>query len=220
MSRLVIRMLVVAVMLTLPQWLGAVEKITVFALFTSKAIISIDGTRRVLSAGQTSPEGVKLIRTDTELEIAEIEINGRRETLSLGVVSSAPPSAGQASSSITLWADRGGFFYTAGTINGAEVRFLVDTGANTIAMSSRTADRIGLDYKRHGRAALASTASGVVPMYSLKLNTVTVGEITVHNVDAGVIQGDHPADVLLGMSFLGHLSMTRDGNKMELTKSY
>ncbi len=220
MARVVKQALAVAVMLALPQWAAAVEKITVFALFKSRAIINIDGERRVLAAGQTSPEGLKLIRTDTEQEIAEIEIDGRREILGLGVVSSARSSPSRGLGSVTLWADKAGFFFSAGTINGAKVRFLIDTGANTIAMSSRTAERIGLDYKRNGRAALATTASGVVPMYSLKLNTVTIGDITLHNVEAGVIQGQHPVNVLLGMSFLGQLDMTRDGDKMELMKRY
>ncbi|MFQ5993701.1 MAG: TIGR02281 family clan AA aspartic protease [Acidiferrobacterales bacterium] len=214
------KFLAAATLLLLPLWLGAVEKITVFALFKSKAIIQVDGARRVLSAGETSPEGVTLIRTDTEKEVAEIEINGRRETLRLGVVSAGGFDESGSANTITLWADTGGFFYTPGRINGVEVRFLVDTGANTIAMSSRTADRVGIDYKRHGRAALANTAGGVVPMYSVTLSSVTVGGITLHNVDAGVIQGNHPSDVLLGMSFLGRLNMTRSGDKMELSKRY
>lgn len=220
MSGVVRGILTVAVLSMLPQWLGAVERITVFALFQNKAIINIDGARRVLSTGETSPEGVKLIRTDTQQELAEIEIGGQREMLALGVVNAGGFGQTEESDSITLWADTGGFFYTSGTINGVQVRFLVDTGANTIAMSSRTAERIGLDYKRHGRAALANTAGGIVPMYSLRLNSVSVGGITLHNVDAGVIQGDHPPDVLLGMSFLGRLNMKRDGDKMELTKRY
>ncbi len=191
-----------------------------FALFQNKAIISIDGARHVLSTGETSPEGVKLVLTDTRREVAIVEIGGQRETLALGVVSSGRFNQTEEADSITLWADSAGFFYTAGSINGVPVKFLVDTGANAIAMSSRTAKRIGLDYKRHGRPALANTAGGIVPMYSLRLNKVSIGGITLHNVDAGVIQGDHPTDVLLGMSFLGQLKMRRDGNQMELIKRF
>jgi predicted aspartyl protease len=35
-----------------------------------------------------------------------------------------------------------------------------------------------------------------------------------------VIEGRHPEEVLLGMSFLSRVNMTRNGNKMELTKRY
>ncbi len=220
MRSISIRFLLVAIWSLLPQWVVAVEKVMVFALFANKAIIKIDGTRRVLAVGETSPEGVTLIRTDTENEFAEVQIGSRREVLPLGIVSSGSFSQNVASDTVTLWADGGGFFYTEGKINGTGVKFLVDTGANTIAMNSGTAERIGLDYKRHGQRGLASTAGGVVPMYSLKLNSVTVGGITLHNVDAGVIEGAHPEDVLLGMSFLERLKMSRDGNKMELIKRF
>ncbi len=60
----------------------------------------------------------------------------------------------------------------------------------------------------------------MVPMYSMRLTSVTVGNITLHDIEAGVIEGDHPGDVLLGMSFLGRLDMRRDGDEMELTKRY
>jgi aspartyl protease family protein len=46
---------------------------------------------------------------------------------------------------------------------------------------------------------------------------VQIGEITLHNVDAGVVEGNHPTEILLGMSFLGQLDMKRDSEKMELT---
>jgi aspartyl protease family protein len=199
--------------------LPAAEKIQLFALFKDKAIIKIDGARRVLARGETSPEGVKLLATDTLQEFAEIELDGRRETLKLGAVSAVGFADPKQSGNVTLYADRG-FFYSDGEINGAAVRFLVDTGANAVALSSQAAERIGLDYKRTGRRGIASTAGGMVPMYSIKLDSVTVGDITLHNVEAGVIEGSHPTDVLLGMSFLGRVDMKRDGDKMELTKRY
>jgi aspartyl protease family protein len=194
----------------------AVESISLQALFKDKAIVVVDGARRVLKSGEESPEGVRLLATDTREEQAEIEIGGKREVLKLGVVTAG--FAPQGKGNVTLYPDRGGHFFVDGSINGAPVRFLVDTGATTIALSGNTASRIGLDYRRLGRAGVASTAAGNVRTYNLNLDSVQVGDITLHNVPAGVIEGSHPTEVLLGMSFLGQIDMKRDNEKMELSE--
>jgi aspartyl protease family protein len=190
----------------------AVEKISLHALFKDKAILLIDGARRVLKAGDTSPEGVKLISTDTQAETAAVEVDGKRKELGLGVVMSAMVSS---KSSVVLYPD-GGHFFADGQINGVSVRFMVDTGASTVAMSTSTAKRIGLDVKKSGRQGYSNTAGGVVPVYSIKLDRVQVGEIMIYNVDGTVMDGMSPGFVLLGMSFLGQLDMKRDSLKMEL----
>ena len=191
------------------------EKIILLALFKDKAIFQIDGARRVLQNGQVSPEGVKLISANTEE--ATVEIAGKREVLKLGVVTTSFTSTGQPS--VTLWADGSGFFHAEGSINNVPVKFLVDTGANTIAINSDLARRIGIDYTK-GQAGIATTASGHIRIYGVVLNAVKIGEIVLHNVNAGVIEGRQPETPLLGMSFLGGLEMRRDGNRMELIKRY
>lgn len=210
-------MIALGLLLVVPG-VGAVERVTLQALFKNKAIVVIDGTRRVLAVGESSPEGVRLIETDTGAERAEIEIGGRRQTLALGVIlgSFAPTGRG----SVTLYAEPNGHFRADGTINGRAVRFLVDTGATTIALSGVEASRLGIDYKKRGQAGYASTASGVVRMYAIKLDAVEVGPITLYNVDAGVLEGSFPREALLGMSFLSRLDMKRDGEHLELTQRY
>src|SRR6266566_919232 len=204
--------------LALAHPVGAIEKISLHALFKDKAIVLIDGARRVLKAGETSPEGVKLVSTDTQAEQAEIEVDGKRQQLTLGVVISSFASSAKAS--VTLYPDQGGHFFTDGLINDVAVRFLVDTGATSIAMNSSTAAQVGIDYKRNGRAGVAGTAGGMVRTYNVKLQTVQVGEIKFFNVDAAVIEGTGPSEVLLGMSFLNRVDMKRDGDHMELTQRY
>lgn len=199
--------------LLLPLWAGA-QSITIQALFKDKAILVIDGTRRVLKSGETSPEGVKLLSADTQEEKAVIEINGKRETLKLGVVVASFKATGR--SSITLYPERGGHFFAEGVINGVPVRFLVDTGATVVAMNSQVANRLGLDYRKNGRPGVASTAGGLVRTFDLRLNTVQVGDVVLHNVAASVTEGASPSEILLGMSFLGQLDMKRVGDKMEL----
>lgn len=194
----------------------AVEKISLQALFKDKAIIVVDGKRRVLTSGQVSPEGVKLLATDTRSEKADIEIDGKREQLKLGVVVAGFASKGKRSA--TLYPDHGGHFFIEGFVNGASVYFLVDTGATVVAMNSVTATRVGIDYRKNGRPGVASTPAGYVRTYDLFLNSVQVGGITLYNVAGSVIEGNHPRETLLGMSFLGQLDMTRDGRKMELTE--
>lgn len=195
---------------------AAVESISLQALFKDKAIIVVDGARRVLKSGEESPEGVKLLATDTQEEKAEIEIGGKREVLKLGVVTAGFASKGKGS--VTLYPETNGHYLVDGLVNGAPVRFMVDTGATIIGMNSIVANRIGIDYRRQGRPGFVSTAGGTVPTYYVKLNSVTVGDITLYNVDASVVEGSSPREALLGMSFLGHLNMKRDSEKMELSE--
>lgn len=191
--------------------------VDVVGLFAGKAVVVINGgTPRTLAAGQSTPEGVRLIRADSAT--AEFEIAGKRQTLGLGRGHyGGGPAAGNAVA--TLYADGSGHFISEGSINGSTVRFLVDTGATTVALSSREAARIGLEYRR-GERILMSTANGVVNAFSTRLDSVRVGGIELHNVEAVVHEGAHPAIVLIGMSFLNQVDMKRDGGLMTLTRRF
>lgn len=183
-----------------------------------KAVLVIDGGRpRTLSVGQASPEGVKLISADSASAV--VEIAGRRQALSMGQTTSYAASAASGSGKTVLTADSGGHFVAIGSINGVSVRFVVDTGATFIAMSSHEAKRLGLSYIR-GEKGLTTTANGQVLTYKVRIDTVRVGDITLHGVDGAVLEGPNPPIVLLGMSFLNRLEMRRDGDSMTLTKRY
>ncbi|MET0731571.1 MAG: TIGR02281 family clan AA aspartic protease [Casimicrobiaceae bacterium] len=191
--------------------------IEVVGLFSGKAVVRIDnGSPRTLAVGQASPEGVRLLRADSNE--AEFEVAGKRQVLGLG--RGRFGGAGTAESpSVTLYADGRGHFVSDGTINGVSVRFLVDTGATTVAMNSRDAARIGIDY-RNAQRLVVSTANGVVEVRGVKLDRVQLGGITLTNVEAVVHNGDSPAIVLIGMSVLNRLEMKRDGGLMTLVQRY
>ena len=105
---------------------------------------------------------------------------------------------------------------TYGNINGRSARFLVDTGATAVSMNTKQAKQLGIRYDKVGIPASVSTASGYEKAYRVRLKSVTVGNITETNVDAVVIDGDHPGPILLGMTFLGRLSVEHSGNAMTL----
>lgn len=191
----------------------AATAMVVLGLFKDKAVVSIDGQQRVLGVGQTSPEGVRLISANSSEAV--LERNGRRVTLTLGS-HIAGSFAGPRESTAQLWADRSGMFRTSGTINGLPVTLLVDTGATTIAMSAAEAKRLGLQYRLNGRPGTVATASGVERGYRVVLDKVAVGEIVLRDVEAVVLEGGHPKEILLGMSFLGRVQMARDGASLRL----
>ena len=217
MQRIFLKIIFLILAMVVVSASRAADTVSIYALFNGKAILLVDGSRRVLKVGDESPEGIRLISASTETDEAVIELNGKRRVLKLGVVVSSFNNAAPASA--TLWAGDRGFFHADGSINGVSVTFLVDTGANTIAMNSATARRIGLAYEK-GQAGIATTASGYVRVYRLILDLVKVGDIELRNIEAGVIDGPQPDTPLLGMSFLGRLEMRRDGDKMELIKKY
>jgi len=191
-------------------------EVTLVGLIGAKAIVVIDGgAPRTLAPGQKTAEGVLLLGTGKEA--ASFEINGQKRTLSMGQAYSAAARAGR--QHVTVSADPRGHFVTMGSINGGNVRFLVDTGATLVALPAAEARRLGIDYL-HGQRAQVQTANGVTVAYRVKLDTVRIGDIEVNNVDAVVSEGDTMGVTLLGMSFLNRMEMQREGQSMTLTKRY
>ena len=195
------------------------DEINVVGLSSGKAVVVVGGSGkpRVLHDGEALGSGVKLIKATPEMAL--FEINGQRRSLSLGSsqLSNARSNV-NGSSSVTLVADARGHFVTTGSINGAMVQFLVDTGATMISMGIGDARRIGINYLQ-GQPGASRTANGLVRVYRVKVDVVKVGDIALNNVDALVHEGDMPF-VLLGMSFLNRVEMKREGTDLTLTKRY
>ena len=175
--------------------------ITANALFEGRALLTIDGNRRLLRVGQSSPEGVRLLSASATEVVIDIE--GRQQRLVPGAemgVAFAQPERRQVSV----------------PLNGHQLLLMVDTGANIVALSGQDADRLGIDYRRRGQSATVQTAAGRVPAWSITLDRVEVAGILVRNVPATVIEGPHPEPALLGMSWLTRVAMRENAGVLYL----
>ena len=195
---------------------GFADDINLVGIFPGKALVSVNGgPPKTISAGQKTAEGFTLISTAGDSAV--VEIGGKRRTLRIGQpFQTSGSAAGQ--DTITLSPDSRGHYVTVGTVNGKAVKLLVDTGATSVAMGTQLATQLGIDY-RAGQPITVSTAGGNQPAHVIKLASVRVGSITIENIDAAVTPGMNNFDgVLLGMSFIGQLSMQRDGQSLRLSR--
>ena len=195
----------------------AVESVQVLGLFKDRAVVLLGDRQRVLRPGETSPEGVKLVSANAREAV--LEVDGQRATYRLGSrISTRFAGADERETSVRVWPGEDGTYTVAGSIDGFPVTLLIDTGASKVAMNGAQAKRLGIDYRKIGKPSFAATASGVVKTYEVVLKRVRIGEIELQDVEAGVIDGPHPREVLLGMSFLDRLEMSRSGKALELRK--
>ena len=205
--------------LLLAPGIAAATDVAVVGLFPNKAVVVIDGGKpRTLSVGQTTSEGVRLISADSDS--ATFEIDGKRETLTPGqhgAIALSAPNSGERKK-VVLTADARGHFFTIGAVNGVSTRFMVDTGATTVALSIQDAKRAGVDYLA-GRRVPTQTANGIAAAYRVRLDKVEVGGIMLTNIDAIVIDGNLP-HALLGMSFLNRMERRSEGDTLTLIQRY
>lgn len=111
-----------------------------------------------------------------------------------------------APSAMTIPADTSGHFFVQATINGTQVRMMVDTGATGVVLSREDARRVGINPQPSDFTARTSTANGIVSVAPTVLKEVVVGEILVRDVPALVHPDSRFQGSLLGMSFLSRLS--------------
>ena len=187
--------------------------VRVLALFPGKAMLEVDGKRKVLAAGAPPYAGVRLLSADPTHAV--VEIAGQRQELRIGSAVSATyqkPTRRE----VRINSDATGSYFVDGLVNGQPVRFLVDTGATSVAMSELHAARLGIRHRVEGQRVGVGTASGSTGGFSVNLRSVSVGGLRVNDVDAVVIDGDSPRHVLLGMSVLTEFEMDQRDNLLIL----
>ena len=114
-------------------------------------------------------------------------------------------------STLSYRADQRGQFWVDAVVNGAPVRFMVDTGASAVVLTLSDAAAAG-----YGRGNLSfdiamSTANGRARAAPIKLREVRIGQLAIGDVQAMVAENLNTS--LLGMTFLKRLDgfEIRDG---------
>ncbi|MBL0924452.1 MAG: TIGR02281 family clan AA aspartic protease [Sphingomonadaceae bacterium] len=104
-----------------------------------------------------------------------------------------------------------GHFYANVEVDDAEIRFLVDTGASTIALTAADAEAIGLSWSEEELRRVGRGVGGEVLGKPVVLQSVQLGELSADNVSAVIIpKGLHVS--LLGQSFLAKASRVQIEN--------
>lgn len=196
----------------------AATQLNVVGLYTGKAVVVINGSApQTIAAGQTKND-VKLLSANSES--ATFLVEGKQQTLKMGQAASiAGANAPANNSPLSLYADQAGHYFGNLSINGASLKYVVDTGATTVALNSGDAKFAKIDYEK-GEKVTMSTANGNVSAYLVHINTLKIGTIVLNDVAATVSEGDSPPFVLLGMTALNRMSMKNENSILTLSKKY
>jgi len=205
----------------MPQISLAIENIIINGLFKDKVVVTIDGKQQILKKNKLTPEGVKLIKSNSKEAIIEIDGISKIFTLDEKIGNTFKTTSDDKNTisirkRAIIKGDANGMYLTKGQINGKTVEFLIDTGATYVSMSSDLAKQLKIKYEKGNKIQL-ETAKGMSIAYEIKLKKVKVGDIELYNI-LGVVSDDMPNITLLGMSFLRKLDMKRKGKTMILEK--
>jgi aspartyl protease family protein len=109
-----------------------------------------------------------------------------------------------------------GLFYIDAVVNGAPIRFLIDTGATMIVLTKEDAARAGVMPTAAAFDQSAKTAGGDTAMARIRLARLSVGQSIDFDVPAAVAQSNLGVS-LLGASWITQLgSVTIAGDRMLL----
>ena len=118
------------------------------------------------------------------------------------------PASSQAVSGLAevVAPDPRGQWQTTVEIEGERLPVLIDTGATFLALSFEDADRLGIRPAPADFRLPINTANGRTTAAPVRLRSVRLGGIEVHDVSAIVAGRGQMSGTLLGMSFLSRLS--------------
>jgi aspartyl protease family protein len=113
-------------------------------------------------------------------------------------------------------ADAQGNYFVKGRINNYPVNFLIDTGATTLAIPQNVADKLHLV---GAYPVVLYTANGEVTGALARVEELSFGAFTLHNVKAVIIPKNNDETVLLGMNVLRYFNVSQDKAQLKLKKS-
>jgi aspartyl protease family protein len=116
-----------------------------------------------------------------------------------GSPAASSPGHGGAGRALTRSPD--GHFYVEAQVNGARIRFIVDTGATMVALTPADAQRAGIALP--SERAKAMSAGGEVEVIPVTIDRIAVGPLEARGVRGAV--AEQLSVSLLGQSFLGQV---------------
>ena len=125
-------------------------------------------------------------------------------TAPMASASPVQPAAHFAGDEIVLQRDRTGQFHMDAAVNGNRTTFLVDTGADTVALTVADAEAAGLSVNPDAFVPILQTASGQGYGTVVTLDRLEIGDTELHNIGAVVVRD-------LGVSLLGQSVLARMG---------
>jgi aspartyl protease family protein len=210
-----LRFFAILLLLLAGAGLASDTSVKVIALFLDKALLQVGDEQKIVRKGETFA-GVFLKSSSGRGAVVIIDDKEMKLDLNQSIAGNfKKPDR----SNLKIYPDSSGMYYVKGRINGQSTRFLVDTGATFVTMSGNKASSLKIDFRK-GTASTAQTASAIVPVWQIRLDSVTIGGIKLTNIDATVIAGSRPAEVLLGNSFLQHTQLQKAGSVLEIRKRF
>lgn len=216
------------------------DTVRVLAISDGKALVNVNNNSQMTMTPGSEIEGVRLVNIKNNA--ANFYIMGDLHSISTGqmaIVSTSnftkphdPESNGivirkenstKRFREVSIHENRTGSYLIDGTINGIAVRFQIDTGAATIAMSRDTGTRIGLPIGK-GIQSINIGATGRALSRTGTCQKVTVGQIELANVLCSISEkqdnGMLNQVTLLGMSFLRRINMRQENGVLTLSQAY
>ena len=195
------------------------QEVKILGLFGDRAFIKVDTKSSVLKIGQKFQD-LELVSVTPQQ--ATLKIEGKEIVLVAGqtyvsepvIINEAPK---EPVNKVDIYVNLNQQYIVNGMINNRIVTFLVDTGANTISMTRKEAQRLGIDFRLKGKEGLSGTANGVVKNWIVMLDKVKVGTISLSYVEASIRDTEDNMPILLGMSFLKRVKLEQANQRMTLT---
>ncbi|MEO0327881.1 MAG: TIGR02281 family clan AA aspartic protease [Pseudomonadota bacterium] len=119
--------------------------------------------------------------------------------------SASTSTSSYASRNARIPMDNRGHFITNAKMNGRQVSVLVDTGATSVAINRSTARRIGIKLEASDFKYSVHTANGVAKAAATIIDRISIGRVTVKNVETVILEDRALGETLLGMAFLREL---------------
>jgi clan AA aspartic protease (TIGR02281 family) len=179
-----------------------------------------------LATAQLALDDIDAARQSLLLVAQDPEVGARArellERVRVAAVDVRPPETSAASTEVAgiPLVRNGNHFLVDARLGSQQARLLIDTGASLTMLTPEMLKRRGLAARATGRTGLFTTANGRVSAPIYRLDSVSIGDWQVSDLDVGVLElGDPGIDGLLGMNFLRHFQFFIDQHEALLRLS-
>ncbi len=145
--------------------------------------------------------GYWMLGTSPQEIAARIEADRRAQT----ETPAQPKPARRAYGTVELKASSNGHYHSSVSVNGRDIDVMVDTGATRVALTYEDAERAGIYVQPADFTHRVNTANGTARVAPIRIEQISIGDITLRDVAGLVSEPGRMNTTLLGMSFLGRL---------------